>query len=64
MAEIEHSARSKQCLDCRIGDIGKLAEEFSAWDYQRNAIEATVRWRFNKIDARVKLQRHYFDLQN
>jgi hypothetical protein len=64
MAEIELSALSKQCLDRRIGNIVNLAEEVSAWEYQRNAIGATVRWRFNKDNARVKLQRHYFNLQN
>jgi hypothetical protein len=64
MAEIELSALSKQCLDCRIGDIEKLADELGAWEQERNAMRATVRWRFNKIDARVKLQRHYLNLQN
>jgi hypothetical protein len=64
MAEIELSALSKQCLDRRIGDIEKLADELGAWENERNAIGATVRWRFNKIDARVKLQRHYRNLQN
>jgi len=64
MAEIELSALSKQCLDRRIGDIEKLSEEISAWERERNAIGATVRWRFNKDNARVKLQRHYFNLQN
>ena len=64
MAEIELSALSRQCLDRRIGDIEKLSEEISAWERERNAIGATVRWRFNKDNARVKLQRHYFNLQN
>jgi hypothetical protein len=64
MAEIELSALSKQCLDRRIVDMEKLADEVSAWERERNAIGATVRWRFNKDNARVKLQRHCFDLQN
>lgn len=64
MAEIELSALSKQCLDRRIEDIEKLANEVGAWENERNAIGATVRWRFNKIDARIKLQRHYLNLQN
>ena len=64
MAEIELSALSKQCLDRRIADMKRLIDEVSAWEQERNAIGATVRWRFNKDDARVKLQRHYSNLLN
>lgn len=64
MAEIELSALSKQCLDRRIADMKKLIDEVSAWEQERNAIGATVRWRFNKDNARVKLQRHYSNLLN
>jgi hypothetical protein len=64
MAEIELSALSKQCLDRRIADMKKLIDEVSAWEQERNAIGATVRWRFNKDNARVKLQRHYSNLHN
>jgi DDE superfamily endonuclease len=64
MAEIELAALSKQCLDRRIADMNKLADEVSIWEQERNAIGATARWRFNKDNARAKLQRHYFNLQN
>jgi hypothetical protein len=64
MAEIELSALSKQCLDRRIGNMKKLTDEVSAWERERNAEGATVKWRFNKDNARIKLQRHYFNLQN
>ncbi len=64
MAEIELSAISKQCLDRRIGNMKKLTDEVSAWERERNALSATVKWRFNKDNARIKLQRHYFNLQN
>lgn len=64
MAEIEISALSKQCLDRRIADMKRLIDEVSAWEQERNAIGATVRWRFNKDNARVKLQRHYSNLLN
>ena len=64
MAEIELSALSKQCLDRRIADMKRLIDEVSAWEQERNAIGATVRWRFNKDNARVKLQRHYTNLLN
>jgi hypothetical protein len=63
MAEIELSALSKQCLDRRIGDINKLSKEINSWEQERNAAKATVIWKFNKNDARIKLQRHYFNLQ-
>ena len=64
MAEIELSALSKQCLDRRISNIKWLDDEVSAWERERNAIGTTVRWRFNKDNARVKLQRHYSNLLN
>jgi hypothetical protein len=64
MAEIELSALSKQCLDRRIADMKKLSDEVGSWEQDRNEIGATVIWRFNKDKARVKLQRHYLNLQN
>jgi hypothetical protein len=64
MAEIELSALSKQCLDRRIADMEILASEINAWEHERNTVKATVRWKFNKCNARVKLQRHYSNLQN
>ena len=64
MAEIELSALSKQCLDRRIAGIETLAGEINAWEHERNTVKATVRWKFNKCNARVKLQRHYHNLQN
>ena len=64
MAEIELSALSKQCLDRRIADMKRLIDEVSAWEKERNIIGATVRWRFNKDNARIKLQRHYSNLLN
>jgi len=64
MAEIDLSALSKQCLDRRIGNIKELTDEVSAWELEKNAIRATVKWMFNKDNARIKLQRHYSNLQN
>lgn len=63
MAEIELSALSKQCLDRRIGSLQKLADEVHMWEKERNAIGATVRWQFNKDNARSKLHRHYNNLK-
>jgi hypothetical protein len=64
MAEIELSALSKQCLDRRIGNVKTMADEVNAWQQERNEIRASVKWRFNKDNARIKLQRHYLNLQN
>jgi len=60
-----HSERAWEKAFAESDDaLEKLADEVRAWEKERNAIGATVRWRFNKNDARVKLQRHYFNLQN
>ncbi len=64
MAEIEISALSKQCLDRRIGDIGRLAKEVYAWEHERNHLKAKVRWQFNKTKAREKLREHYVSALN
>jgi hypothetical protein len=64
MAEIELSALSKQCLDRRIADMKTLADEVNAWQQERNELKASVKWRFNKDNARIKLKRHYLSLQN
>ena len=64
MAEIELSAFSKQFFDRGIDGMKKLDDEVNAWEYERNSIGETVRWRFNKDNAKVKLQRHYLNLQN
>jgi hypothetical protein len=64
MAEIELSALSKQCLDQRIADMKTLADEVNAWQQERNELKASVKWRFNKDNARIKLKRHYLSLQN
>ena len=64
MAEIELSALSKQCLDRRIGNIKTMADEVNSWQQERNEIKASVKWRFNKDNARIKLQRRYLNLQN
>jgi hypothetical protein len=58
-AEIELSVLSGQCLDRRIGDRATLAREITAWEQQRNAAQATVRWRFTTAQARDKLHRVY-----
>lgn len=59
MAEIEFSALSKQCLDRRIATMKALELEVLAWMQQRNDQQIKIEWKFNKLDARNKLKRHY-----
>ena len=59
MAEIELSVLGRQCLNGYIPDPLTLAYETFAWETERNALEATVDWRFTTADARIKLKRLY-----
>jgi transposase len=59
MAEIELSVLSRQCLDRRIPDQATLDSEVAAWEAERNAMQATVQWRFTTADARIKLKHLY-----
>ncbi len=59
MAEIELSVLSRQCLDRRIPDQPTLSTEVAAWEGDRNAMRATVDWRFTTADARIKLKHLY-----
>jgi len=59
MAEIELSVIAKQCLDHRIADQETLEQEVFALVEKRNQTCATVHWRFSKINARQKLEKHY-----
>ena len=55
IAEIELNVMTSQCLSRRIDEIGKLCEELSAWETERNIVAAKVTWQFRTSDARVKL---------
>jgi hypothetical protein len=59
MAEIELSVLSRQCLDQRIPDQPALITEVAAWEAERNAMRATVHWRFTTAEARIKLKHLY-----
>jgi hypothetical protein len=59
MAEIELSLLSRQCLKQRIPDTDSLRRQVEAWQTERNARAATIRWRFTTTDARTKLNRLY-----
>jgi hypothetical protein len=59
VAECELAALSAQCLDRRIGSIGRLRQVVAAWEEERNERRVGVDWRFKTADARIKLKRLY-----
>ena len=64
MAEIELSALSKQCLDRRIADVKRLANEVHSWVKQRNQKRTMISWQFTKNRAREKFSRFYDNIKN
>jgi hypothetical protein len=59
MVEIEIGVLRSQCLDRRIADRKTLQAEIDAWQAQRNAARARVKWMFTTQRARLKLLRAY-----
>jgi transposase len=61
MVEIEIGVLRGQCLDRRIGEYETLVAEIEAWQRQRNASGARIKWSFTTQKARSKLARAYPD---
>ncbi len=59
MVEIEIGVLSKQCLERRIPDKETLIREVGAWERERNAKGATIRWMFTTEKAREKMGAAY-----
>ena len=59
IAECELSTLARQCLDQRIPDRGKLAEQTKAWETHRNQDRTAINWRFSTDNARIKLAHLY-----
>lgn len=59
MVEIEIGVLRRQCLDRRIGDRAQLQAEVAAWERERNASGARIRWMFTAAKARAKMGRAY-----
>jgi transposase len=59
MAEIEIGVLRGQCLDRRIATRERLAQEIAAWERQRNAAGARIKWMFTTENARTKMGRAY-----
>jgi len=61
MVEIEIGVLRSQCLDRRIDNRERLVSEIAAWQRQRNASGARVKWMFTTEKARAKMGRAYPD---
>jgi transposase len=59
MVEIEIGVLRSQCLDRRIPDRDLLVSEIAAWEKQRNAEGAHIRWMFTTEKARQKMGHAY-----
>jgi len=59
MVEIEIGVLKVQCLDRRINNQEDLEGEIAAWERQRNASGASVKWMFTSEKARAKMGRVY-----
>jgi hypothetical protein len=59
MVEIEIGALRSQCLDRRIASHEHLISEIGAWERQRNASGARIKWMFTTAKARAKMCRAY-----
>jgi transposase len=61
MVEIEIGVLRRQCLDRRIGERKQLVSEIAAWEKQRNAAAARIKWMFTTERARNTVARAYPD---
>ena len=61
MVEIEIGVLRGQCLDRRIATQQQLVSEIAAWEKQRNASGARIKWMFTTAKARAKMGRAYPD---
>jgi hypothetical protein len=61
---VEIGVLRSQCLDRRIADRNTLETEIDAWQRQRNATAARIKWMFNTQRACIKLLRAYPDTAN
>jgi transposase len=59
MVEIEIGVLRTQCLDRRIATKERLVSEIAAWQQQRNASAARIKWMFTIEKARAKMGRAY-----
>ena len=63
MAEIEIGIFERGCLSKRVPSLPILRQRIGALETERNALHATINWRFTTGDARVRLARLYPKLE-
>jgi hypothetical protein len=59
MVEVGIGVLRGQCLDGRIAERDQLVSEIAAWERQRNAEGARVKWMFTTDKARAKMAHAY-----
>jgi len=59
LAEVEIFVLTEHFLDRWLAGQAIVASEVGAWESKRNAIRATIDWRFTIPNARVKLKKSY-----
>jgi len=59
MVEIEIGVLRSQCLQRRIATHEQLVSETAAWERQRNASGARIKWMFTIDKARAKMGKVY-----
>ena len=59
MVEIELGILDKQCLKGRKASVEEVRQAVEAWEGQRNAAQASIKWQFSCESARTKFQRFY-----
>lgn len=59
MAEPELSVLTRQCLDQRIGRMGRVSKLAQQWAEARNRRQAGIDWQFRTANARIKLKYLY-----
>jgi hypothetical protein len=64
IAELEFSALARQCLGQRFATLSLLQQAVFAWADQRNRSRVRISWTFTTQDARIKLRRHYLNLNS
>jgi hypothetical protein len=64
MAELEFSVLARQCLNQRFASLLQLQQAVYAWADQRNWAAVRIKWTFTTHDARLKLRRHYLNLNS
>ena len=64
LAETEIGIMNRQCLDQRLDSPEQITMEITAWENQRNALEARLHWTCTLAVARQKLRKLYPSIED